>query len=246
MIYLRETHSVIGACEDEFEAAMRDAYLPALAGTDDARLISYSNLAHGTADSYQVITYTAMRDGAAWESLVRRVDDGDMRTLAEKLDTLRHDVEGKLLIPLHWSPVREIDLDSIPTTPQDHGLTMFIEDTMWPHEGKLEAYVEASGAQLVDDYDASFPSDVGFRQDSDEPVHLVDFEAAFRPAFGGHRRREVILWQRILQPDTFWDMIRADTPEGMKRPGQWMFDALELRDQWRSRLLRAASWSPLA
>jgi hypothetical protein len=34
-------------------------------------------------------------------------------------------------------------------------------------------------------------------------------------------------------------------PEEMARPGNWMHDALEFRDQWRSKLLRTASWSPL-
>lgn len=244
MILLRETHQVIGTREDEFEAAIRDEYLPALAKTDDARLHSYFNLAHGTGLSYRVITYTWLRDGAAWEKLVKRVDSGDLKSLTEKLDGFRHEVEGKLLIPVAWSPIQEIDIDSIPTAPQDHDLTIFIEDTVWPFEGKLEEYVRQSGAQLVGDYEASFPQDVTFRDDATEPVHLVDFESAYRPAFGGHRRRELILWQRILQPDTFWEMIRADTPEGMKKPGQWMYDALSLRDQWQSRLLRAARWSP--
>ncbi len=245
MILLRETHQVIGAREDEFEAAIRDDYLPTLAKTDDARLLSYFNLAHGSGLSYRVITYTLLRDGSAWEALVKRVDRGDLRSLAEKLDTLRHEVEGKLLIPVTWSPIQEIDIDSVPVTPQEHELTMFIEDTVWPDEGKLEAYVEQSGAQLVGDYESSFPEDVRFSEESTEPVRLVEFEAAYRPAFGGHRRRELVLWQRILQPKTFWEMICADTPEGMKQPGQWMYDALKLRDQWQSRLLRAARWSPL-
>jgi hypothetical protein len=33
-------------------------------------------------------------------------------------------------------------------------------------------------------------------------------------------------------------------PERYRAPGTWMHDALELRDQWQSRLLRAAAWSP--
>jgi hypothetical protein len=31
----------------------------------------------------------------------------------------------------------------------------------------------------------------------------------------------------------------------VKGPGTWMHDALEVRDDWQSRLLRSASWSPL-
>jgi hypothetical protein len=38
-----------------------------------------------------------------------------------------------------------------------------------------------------------------------------------------------------LHEDEFEDVIRDE----------WMLDALELRDQWRSALLRTAKWSPL-
>jgi len=31
----------------------------------------------------------------------------------------------------------------------------------------------------------------------------------------------------------------------VKEPGTWMHDALEVRDDWQSRLLRSANWSPL-
>jgi hypothetical protein len=31
----------------------------------------------------------------------------------------------------------------------------------------------------------------------------------------------------------------------MKQPGTFMHDALDVRDQWESRLLRTSSWSPL-
>jgi hypothetical protein len=31
----------------------------------------------------------------------------------------------------------------------------------------------------------------------------------------------------------------------VKGPGTWMHDALDVRDDWESRLLRSAPWSPL-
>jgi hypothetical protein len=30
----------------------------------------------------------------------------------------------------------------------------------------------------------------------------------------------------------------------VKGPGTWMHDALEVRDDWESRLLRSTTWSP--
>ena len=48
MLFLHETHKVVGAREDEFEAAYREGWMPTLAQGDDARLLWYTNHAHGS------------------------------------------------------------------------------------------------------------------------------------------------------------------------------------------------------
>jgi len=73
VLFLHETHRVVGAArEDEFEAAYREGWMPKLAESDDARLLWYANLAHGSGASYTVVTVTGLADGAAWERLARR------------------------------------------------------------------------------------------------------------------------------------------------------------------------------
>lgn len=64
---MHEVHAVKGISADAFEAAYRDGGMPLLAGGDDARLPWYTNHAHGSGLSYNVITVTAVRDAAAWE-----------------------------------------------------------------------------------------------------------------------------------------------------------------------------------
>ena len=117
MLLLRESHEVVGAREDEFEAIMRDEWLPAIAQDDGARLLFYLHQVHGSGDSYRVITYTLLRDGAAWGRLVERVDGGDLKLLSEKLDGLRHGVEGKSYVALPWSPAGQISIDEVPSEP---------------------------------------------------------------------------------------------------------------------------------
>src|SRR5262245_5973618 len=150
MLFLREEHEVAGEREREFESVVRDAWLPALAATPGARLLFYLRHVHGTGPSYRVVTWTALRDGAAWEQLAKRVDgSGDLHGLAQELDTLRHDVTAKLLRPLPWSPLQEVNLEHVPASapgrPADAPLTLFMEDTVHPREGRLETYVENSG-----------------------------------------------------------------------------------------------------
>ena len=65
MLFVHEVHQVVGKKEDEFEAAYRDGWMPLLAKDDDARLLWYMNHAHGSGVAYNVVTITAIRDGAA-------------------------------------------------------------------------------------------------------------------------------------------------------------------------------------
>ena len=235
MFLLHETHSVIGRLEDEFEECIRDEWLPALAKSEDSRLLYFVHLAHGAGLSYHVVTYTLLRDAAAWGRLVARVHGGDLANLVEKLDGMRHDVVAKQLLPLPWSAVQEIPFEEVPTEPGQHELSLFMEDTVWPYEGRLEEYIERAGAEYATEYDKSFP---------DTP-RLLEIQAAYRTAFGSHQRREIVLWQKVLEPQGLLHLLASEIPKEYKKPGRWMLDGLALRDQWQSRLLRTSSWSPL-
>ena len=90
--------------------------------------------------SYNVVTITAISDGAAWESLVHRAQTGDLRPWMRELDNLRHEVTGKLLLPVSWSPLQTVDLASVPTNGDTHPLSLFMEDTGWPY-APLDDYI---------------------------------------------------------------------------------------------------------
>jgi hypothetical protein len=228
-LFVHETHRVRGAFEERFESHYRDRWMPALAEDDDARLVWYTQQAHGTGPAYRVCTITAVRDAAAYGRLVDRVATGDLREWARELDGLQHDSVGKVLQPLPWSPVADIDLGSVPTDPgTDHEPTLYMEDTGWPHKP-------------LDDY-------TGFWRDVYAPMLarsvLLRIEACFQVAFGAGRRPEAILLQEVVDHQALLRLLETETPAAMKQPGTFMHDALEVRDQWESRLLRTARWSP--
>ncbi|MDQ1480990.1 MAG: hypothetical protein QOI44_1851, partial [Actinomycetota bacterium] len=80
MLLLHEVHTVAGKHEDEFEGAFRDGWMRKVASDDDARLLYFLRLAHGTGLAYHTVTITALRDGAAYERLATRVQRGDLRS----------------------------------------------------------------------------------------------------------------------------------------------------------------------
>lgn len=231
MLFMHEVHKVRGRAEDAFEAAFREGWMPALGTGDEARLLWYTNHAHGSGPAYTVVTVTAVRDGAAWERLALRVQKGDLRQWMRELDELRHDVEAKLLMPLPWSPLQDMVFDEVPIDGREHELTLYMEDTMWPYEDKFAEYIDRCGEV--------------YAKSLDRPSPMLTIQAAFQPALGSHLRREVALMQRILEPEALGNLLRTEIPPEYRGPGTWLHDALDLRDQWTSRLLRTSAWSPL-
>ena len=235
MLLLHEVHRVRGAREDKFEAAFRDRWMPELARGDDARLLYFMHLAHGSGRAYTAVTVTGVRDGAAWERLARSVQDGPLRSWAHDVDQTRHTVHGKLLLTVPWAPPLVEDLDAVPTEPADHNLTLFMEDTAWPHDGMLDDYLEKARTHYA-------PSLVESAKGGRAILELL---TAFQTAWGTGRRSEVVLWQRIVENARLQRLLETEVPPEFRGPGSWMHDALEVRDDWESRLLRTSRWSPL-
>jgi hypothetical protein len=231
MLYVHEVHHVRGAKEEAFEALYRDQWMPMLARGGEGRLLWYCSHAHGSGPAYNVVTITAMRDADSWGQLAARVQKGDLSGWARELDELRHDVTAKILLPVAWSPMQDVDLDSVPADGSTHELSLYMEDTGWPHVA-------------IDDY-------VGFWETGyylpmrDRGATLLDIQAVFQVAFGTGRHKEAILMQKITSDEGLLKLLTTETPRQFRAPGQFMHDALAYRDRWESKLLRTASWSPL-
>ena len=131
--------------------------MPTLAAGDDARLLWYTNHAHGSGPAYNVVTVTAVRDGTAWQRLALRIQKGDLQTWMRDLDEGRDDVDAKLLVPLPWSPLKDVDFNDVPTDGREHELTLYMEDTMWPYEDKFIEYIDRSGEVYAKSLDRPNP-----------------------------------------------------------------------------------------
>jgi hypothetical protein len=236
MLFVHEVHRVRGVHEDDFETAFRAGWMPLLAMGDDARLLWYANHAMGSGVSYNVVTVTAVRDGAAWERLAKRVRQGDLQDWTREVDTYRHDVMAKILVPVYWSPLQDVDLASVPVDGAEHELSLIMEDTGWPDAP-------------LDDYIRSW-DEIYYRVLSKAPrgMRILDIQACFQVAHGSYRRREAMLWQKIEDANNYAALVHlltTETPPEHRAPGSYMHEALKYRDQWESRLLRTSAWSPL-
>lgn len=230
MLFLHEIHHVRGRHEEAFEAAFRDGWMPELAKGDDARLLWFLHHAHGSGPAYHVVTVTAVRDGAAYERLVTSVQEGELRPWARGVDELRHDVVAKLMVQVPWSPMAGLDLSAVPSDGGSHELSLYMEDTGWPHAA-VDDYVDFWETHYYGPLKAA--------------GSMLDIQAVFRTAFGAGRRKEAVLMQKIVDHEALMRLLTTEVPEQYRRPGTFMYEALEYRDRWESKLLRTSSWSPL-
>jgi hypothetical protein len=109
-----------------------------------------------------------------------------------------------------------------------------MEDTGWP-------------TAPLDDYIAFWDTDY-FRHFQQAPAgrSILAVEACFQVAYGTHRRPEAMLLQKILSYDLLLGLIAEPREyDPATWPGSYMHGGLEYRDQWESKLLRTATWSPL-
>ena len=143
MIYVHEVHEVLGGRMEEFGEAVRGEWRPLVEEGGRARLLWFWQLTHGTGASYQAVSITAVRDWATWGELV-----GDPRLQAWQRRgwTLRREVTAKVLLPVAWAPLQEVDLAAAPVGAETDSPSLYLHDTGWPFPGKLEEYVAALGS----------------------------------------------------------------------------------------------------
>lgn len=221
MLFLHDVHAAIGAHEIDLDEAVRDVYAPAIAD-DDARLAWYLYATHGAGDGYVVTMVTALRDGAAWERLSRRLRYGDLGDWQLEVDRLTYWSESTLLVATDWSPTTELDFDSLPVGAAEHDVRVFREDTL-AGPGIERAVSAPKGA------------------DDD----LLECIAGFRPFFApADEAREVtVLYrassadalERAFATDSGWDdwtgSLTPTLPDGV---------------HGTTRMLRNVPWSPLS
>jgi hypothetical protein len=217
-LFLHEVHAAIGEREIDLDDAVRDVYAPRVAD-DDTRLLWYLYATHGAGDGYHIVMITALRDGAAWERLSRRLRYGDLADWFVQLDTLTYSTHSTLLVSTDWSPIADLDLDSVPTDLPDAEVRVFREDTL---EG---ADVESA---------ITHPQ----QQEGD----VLSCIAAFRPMFAPEGSVRVLY--RVGAPEVLDAAFATDSGWG-----DWsgsLTPTLPAGVHGSSRMLRNVPWSPLA
>lgn len=231
MIYLYETHEVIGGKMEEFSEAMRDRWKPLIEQGGLAKVIWFWELAVMTNVSYTAVSMTVIRDWQSWGTLVNRMlNDRKWKKWNQDVCQCRRDVVSKLLMPNPLSPMQDVDFASVGKGTDEGIPGLYLLDTGWPYLGKMEEYIKA----LHEVYQAQVAA-------IQPPVITV--VAGWRNCPGSGRWHEAYVLSKIHN----WETLSLIIPYGVPpaNPGEWMMEGLKYRDRWESRLLRTESWSPM-
>ena len=228
MLFLHEVHDVVGGKMDELGEAVRGEWRPLVEERHEARLLWFWHLTHGTGPSYQAVSITAVRDWQTWGALVERsASDPRFAEWRRRVWTLRREVTRKLLVPVAWSPLQEVDLADAARGSDAEAPALYLHDTGWPFTGKLDEYVAALGSVFYPQTQRS---------------KMISVAACWTVAPGTGRHHEVVLLQRIEDWEQFSRLLTRGE-QGAQRGG-WMEEGLRYRDRWESKLLRCTRWSP--
>jgi hypothetical protein len=229
--FVHEIHSLTSGGAGAFEAMLRDRWTPALGRERGARLVWCTRSMPGGIAAPELITLTAVADGAALARLGERVRDGDLRDDADALVKGRVSVTRRVLAPLELFNPLQVDLDALSLEPVDGPSEMYIHDFVPPRIGMQRTYEVAMRDQFMT-----------YIERQDIPIVIW---AGLETVAGGGPVPESLMISHIRNPAAATNLLWHSNPREAIQPGTWLYDALKVRDTWRSRLVRTVAWSPM-
>ena len=215
---------------DSFETTIRDQWVPALAAEPGMRLVWCVRSMPGTASYPELITMTAVEDGAALERLGARYRSGDLRELSSELGRQREGVTTRVLASMEEFNPYSVDLDELPLVRDGAPSEMYIHDFVVPQPGMQRVYE----VQMRE----------AFMKMLEIDALPMKTWAGFETVAGGGRVPLSLMVTWIADPPAISNLLSQGNPRVAPEPGSWMSEGLKLRDTWVSRLVRSVPWSP--
>jgi hypothetical protein len=231
LFYVHNIHSITSGKAEAYEAALRERWASAVAREPGMRLAWCARSMPGAISFPEIITLTAIADGAALERYGERVRAGDLHDDAVALAGLRDELTTRVFTPLAFNPLT-VDIDAIPTEYTDGSTEMYLHDFVPPRLGMQRAYEQAM--------------EKVYMSMSDNELLQIVIWAGLETVAGGGPVPESLNISHVRDADAITSLLAFEAPRENKQLGSWMYDALKLRDSWTTRLVRSLPWSPIS
>ena len=230
MLILHQLHRLRPGADEAFETLVRDRWLPAVAAVEGCRLAWFAVPTPAARWSDEVASITRFDDAAAFERFGAAVRAGELATLAAEIRTHRTGVETRLMRPLDYDPWSSKGTE-VPAAATEGAPVAYMHDFVPPVVGQMNGYVD----MMREKYMAL----------TDQDLSGVVLRASWQTVAGGGPLPEMFNLSEIRDVDALLNLLTFDIPREYKSMGTWMWEALAVRDQWTTRLLRSSTWSPV-
>jgi hypothetical protein len=230
MFFVHQIHGLSSATAGEFEAALREQWCPSVAREPGMKVVWCARSMPGAISFPEIITLTAVADGPALERYGERVRSGDLASASDALGAVRTHVITRVMTPLKFSPL-SFELDQVPIEGPERDGAIYLHDFVPPRIGAQRAYEDAMEKVYM-----SMPDD--------ELLQIVIW-AGLETVAGGGPVPESLNISHVRSAEAETKLLSFEAPRDNKQLGNWMYDALQLRDTWTTRLVRGLRWSPL-
>ena len=230
MFYVHETHTLDADTAPSFETVLREQWVPAVADDGGMRLVWCARSMPGTASYPEMVTMTAVADGAALERLAARSRTGDLRDASAELARNRVGLTTRVLASLEEFNPYSVDLDAVPVVREGAPTEMYIHDWVVPQPGMQRIYE----VQMREAFMKMLEMDA---------IPMKTW-GGFETVAGGGRVPLSLMVTWIANAPAITGLIAEVKPRVALEPGSWIREGLKLRDTWISRLVRSVPWSP--
>src|SRR3954470_7087267 len=230
MFYVHEIHELDAAEAEHFETMIREEWVPVLAADPGTRLVWCVRSMPGTASYPELITMTAVEDGAALERLGGRYRNGDLRRLSSELARHRTGVATRVFAALEEFNPYSVELGEVPLVRDGAPTEMYIHDFVAPQPGMQRIYE----VQMRE----------AFMKMLEMDALPMKTWGGFETVAGGGRVPQSLMITWIANAPAISNLLSQGNPRVAPEPGSWMSEGLKLRDTWVSRIVRSVPWSP--
>jgi hypothetical protein len=230
MLYVHQLLTAPASRRVAVDAFLRDEWLPAVAHEDGARLAWVAYGMDGSVAPDDVCMLTLVRDAAALERFGDRIRSGDLAAPAGRLAGMVRSQRVRMMKPLRYSRFEDA-IEKVPAEPQAGPTAAYMHDFVPPIPGQNRAYEDLMAERYMNL--------------SDSALSEIVLRASCETVAGGGPQPEHFNLSEIRSSEALVKLLVYEIPKEHKQMGTWMWEALGVRDQWTTRLVRSATWSPV-